>query len=149
MISNTDKLILSELRNNSRKPLSEISRKTGIPVSTIFDRIKKLDNVVYKHTSLIDYSRINHNIVVHFIIKTAEAERNKVKDFFNSHTNVNNLYKITNGFDFMVECIFKDMKQLEDFNEELRKFDIKNKNQFHVIEELKKEEFLTKKQDFN
>jgi Lrp/AsnC family transcriptional regulator for asnA, asnC and gidA len=150
MISKTDKLILIELRKNARKPLAEISRNTGIPVSTIFDRLKKLEkNVVHKHTALIDYSKVNHNMIVNFIIKTDETEREKLKDFLESHKNVNSIYRITSGYDFMVECIFKDMKQIEDFNEELYNFKIKNKSQFHVIEELKKEEFLTKKEHFD
>jgi len=149
MISKTDQLILTELRKNARTPLAEISRNTNIPVSTIFDRLKKLEKkIIHKHTSLIDYSKINHNMVVNFIIKIDEPERKKLKDFLDKHRNVNSIYKITTGYDFMVECVFKDMKQIAEFNEDLLNFKIKNKEQFHVIEELKKEQFLTKKEHF-
>ena len=37
-----DKKILTELISNSRMPISKISSKTGIPDSTVSNRIKKL-----------------------------------------------------------------------------------------------------------
>ena len=149
MISKTDQLILTELRKNARAPLAEISRNTNIPVSTIFDRLKKLEKqIIHKHTALIDYSKINHNMVVNFIIKIDESERKKLVNFLEKHHNVNSIYRIS-GYDFMVECVFKDMKQIAEFNEDLLNFKIKNQDQFHVIEQLKKEQFLTKKEHFS
>ncbi|MBU4209210.1 MAG: winged helix-turn-helix transcriptional regulator [Proteobacteria bacterium] len=42
MIKKTDLIIISSLRQNAREKLTEMSRKTRIPVSTIFDRIAEL-----------------------------------------------------------------------------------------------------------
>lgn len=43
MIKEKDRTILNLLRKNSRIQLTEIQKETSISVSTIFDRIKKLE----------------------------------------------------------------------------------------------------------
>ena len=150
MISKTDKLIITELRNNARMALADISRNTGIPVSTIFDKLKKLEErCVHKHTSLIDFSKVNYNMIVNFVLRVEEKEREKVRSFLLKHNNINNVFRLNSGYDFLVEGVFRDMKQIEDFNEEIMKFKIVSKKDFHVIEELKKEEFLSEKEHFD
>ena len=60
------------------------------------------------------------------------------------HGNVNSIYKINNGFDFQVEVIFRNLKEVEAFVESLEdSFSITSKQIYYVIDELKKECFLT------
>ena len=42
-VTKTDKKILAALAHNSRDTMTNISRKTNIPVSEIFDRLKLLE----------------------------------------------------------------------------------------------------------
>ena len=37
-----DMKMIAHLRQDARMPLTKMSRRTGIPVSTIFDRLKSL-----------------------------------------------------------------------------------------------------------
>ena len=37
----TDTIIISQLRTNGRMQITDLSRKTGLPVSTIHDKIKR------------------------------------------------------------------------------------------------------------
>jgi len=48
-----DLLILSELRQNARETLTKMSKHTGIPISTIFDKIKQLN--IEKEIIFTDY----------------------------------------------------------------------------------------------
>jgi len=56
---------------------------------------------------------------------------------------VNSLYRINNGYDFLLQCVFRNVKDLEDFLESLeQKYKIKSKNVWYVIDALKQETFL-------
>ena len=57
----------------------------------------------------------------------------------------NGVYKVNNGFDFLVEFIFRNMKELEEHLEYLQEnFDMKDTKAFYIIDELKEEDFLSK-----
>ena len=49
-MKNKDLKIISYLRQNARMPLTKMSKKTQIPVSTIFDRLRtNEDDLIYKN----------------------------------------------------------------------------------------------------
>ncbi|MDP2907193.1 MAG: Lrp/AsnC family transcriptional regulator [Nanoarchaeota archaeon] len=141
----TDLLIISGLRQNAREKLTEISKKTRIPVSTIFDRIRTLEgDVIKKHTALVDFGKLGYNTRANIILKVGKGDREAVKDFLMKHNSVNSAFKINNGYDFLIEAVFANIKDVEDFIESLEeKFSIKSKQVFYIIDDLKKEEFLS------
>ncbi len=48
-----DLSVLAKLRQNARERLTKMSRKTSIPVTTLYNKIKTLESsIVKKHTSL-------------------------------------------------------------------------------------------------
>ena len=54
------------------------------------------------------------------------------------------IFRINNGFDFIVEAVFKNINELENFIESLEdKFKIKSKNVYYIIDEIKREKFMT------
>jgi len=140
MLKQKDKAIIKHLRENSRKSLTKISKETNIPVSTIHDKLKRLESgVIKRHVSLIDFSKLNYSIKVHFVVRS--EQKNKLKSFLMSHFSVNTISSVINNYDFYIECIFKDLKELDEFKEELQKFKIKDIQETMIVEELKKEDF--------
>lgn len=130
--------IIKQLRNDARKSIAAISRETNTPVSTVYDRIKKLEKCIIKHTSLIDFSKLNHHVHIHLYLKGKEP--GKLFEFLNSSKCLNNLRRVE-GYDFLAECIFPDMRGMHDFYEELDGY-IESKKEIHIIEPLKQEAFL-------
>ena len=54
-----DLLLMTHFRRNSRENLTQISRLTNIPVSTIFDKLREYEKgLIQRHTTLIDFRRI-------------------------------------------------------------------------------------------
>lgn len=141
----TDLLIISSLRQNAREKLTNMSKKTRIPVSTLFDKIKGYETgIIRKHTALIDFSRLGYNTRVNIILKVNKKDRESVRAFLMKHSSVNSAFKINNGYDFLVEAVFRNIKDVEDFVELMEeKFSIKTKQVFYVIDDLKKEAFLS------
>lgn len=143
MLDEKELLILVELRKNSRRSLAEMSRKTDIPSSTIFDKLIELNKaIIRKNVTLFNFDKVGYCVKVNFIIK-CRKER-EIKEFLLRNNNVNSAYRVNNGADFFIECLFKDMHELELFKEELAEFGIDNLKEHHTVEEIKKEEFMTK-----
>lgn len=144
MIKKSDLKFISHLRKNSRQTLTSISKKTNIPISTLYDKLKLHEgSVILKHTTLLDFAKLGFNCRANILLKTSREHRDKLGSYLKAHPVINNLYKINNGFDFFAEGIFCHVKDLEDFLEELEKnFPLEEKRTHYVIEDLKREEFM-------
>jgi len=140
-LSEKEILILLVLRKNSRQSLAEISRKTNIPLSTIFDNLRRLEEkLITKHTSLIDFPKLGFNIKVVILLKT--NKRNELKNFLIQHKNTNMIHRTNNNYDYFVETIFKNMKELHGFLEDLENFNIERMDHYYIEEDVKREEFF-------
>ncbi len=143
-LSYNELLILHELRKNSRISLAEISRKIDIPTSTVFDKINSLNKkLIKKHITIMDFPKMGYNIKVNYIIKA--EKKDTLRNFLIDHKNVNTVYRTNNGSDFFVEGVFKNLKESQEFLESLTIFGIEKISEHFVVEELKRESFLTKK----
>ena len=139
-----DLKIVSHLRTDSRMSLTKISKNTGIPVSTIFEKMKRnAGNIIAKNTCLLNFSKLGMNTRAKIALRTIPDDRARLKEFLEKNKNLNSLFKINNGYDYMLDMVFENMKDLEDFLEELEfNFKIKSKHVFYVIEEIAQEKFL-------
>ena len=137
-------LILSYLRKNSRIQLTELSRRSGIPVSTLFDKLKTTTPFVQKYTTLIDFQPLGFPTRAMVVLKVRKNNREDVAHFFQHHKSVNSAFKINNGCDYILDVLCKDMKELEDFLEYLEETYKTEKQQvYHILEILKQEDFLS------
>lgn len=145
MMNKKELLLISFLRNNARETITNMSKGTNMPISTIFDMIKRYEkNVIMKHTALIDFSALGYSTRVNIMISVDRKAREELKKFLKLDSKVNTVYRINNGFDFIVEAIFKNVKELQDFIEEIEeKFDITKRDVFYIIDDIKREGFLS------
>ena len=139
-----DILVLSNLREDARKTLTELSKATKVPVSTIYDKIREFQNgIIKKHTTIIDFSKLGFNTRANIAVKINKEQKEEFRNFVVKSFHVNSVYKINNGYDFLVECVFRHIKEMEDFMEDMdQKFKIKNKQVYYLIDEIRRESFL-------
>ncbi len=144
-VKKSDIKIISELRENGRIRLTTLSKKTKMPISTIHERLKKhVKSGLLKSTALLQFDKIGYNTRAHILLAVDQTDKEKLFKYLKNHPNVNTLYKINNGWNLMMECIFEDMYSLEEFVENIENNNtIKRKEIHYVLEELKKERFLT------
>jgi len=138
--------IISHLRQDSRSSLVPISHQTKIPVSTLYDQIRKLshDQVIKKFTSWVDFSKLGYSHHSKIVLMVDCKERQILLDFLKQCPAVNSISKVNHGFDYMVELVHKDVKEYSLFMEELKdKFLIINLHEYQILEEIEKEKFLT------
>lgn len=144
MLERKELILLSHLRQNARKNLTTISRETGIPVSTIFDKIRKYEKtVIKKHTALLDFSQLGYDVKVHIALRVPREQRNDLKEYLMKEPLVNSVYRINNGYDFLIEAFFRNIREVHDFVEGLERFKVKKPEEYYVLEEIKKEAFMS------
>ncbi len=135
--------LLTHLRSNSRDKLTTISKKTNIPISTLFDMLKELQgDVITKHTSIVDFSKLGYHTHAKVFMKFDKEGKDAARKFLQFHDNVNSVYKINNGWQFMIETVHKNVRDLDQFLELLdEKYSIEKKEIHYIVEEIKKEGF--------
>ena len=112
-------------------------------MSTLFDKLKGYEgDLITKHTSLLDFNRMGYDVRVQLILKVKKEQKEKLQNFLMKHLMVNSFYKVNNGFDFMVETVFKNMNEYHQFNEVLENYGIQKKHEFFILQELRREAFL-------
>ena len=137
-------ILITHFRKNARQPLTKISRKTGIPVSTIFDRLKQFKgNIIIKHTALLNFRELGYDLRVNFLLSVDNEEKEKLQNFLMMSSSTNSIFKVNNQYDFLVECIFKNMKEFQEFSDSMHQYSINAKEEYFILEELKKEEFFS------
>ncbi|MFH1917396.1 MAG: Lrp/AsnC family transcriptional regulator [Nanoarchaeota archaeon] len=146
MIDEKDSQFITYLRNNARINLTTVSRKTSIPISTLYDRLKIGEKgIITRHTSLLDFAKLGYGCHAQVILKVDRDCREKLKDYLLKMECVNSLAKINNGFDFLAEIIFANIKELEEFLEDLdNRFKVLTRQVYYIIEEITREHFMTR-----
>ena len=100
--------------------------------------------MIKKYTSIIDFSKLGYNVRATILIKVNKDFKDKIKEHLNFNRSLNSVYKINNGYDFMLEGIFREIKDVEFFLENLENnFGITDKYVYYIVDELKREDFLS------
>ncbi len=135
---------LSCLRENSREKLTEISKKTNIPISTLFDMLKEMQgSVITKYTVLLNFHQLGYQAHAQVFLKVNPECKEKLRNHLQLNQNVNGLYKINNDWDFMIETLHKNIRELDGFMDSLSsKFKIEKHQIHYLVDEIKREGFV-------
>lgn len=132
MLTKKERIVLYEIRKNSRQSFAKMSRNLNIPVTTIFETHKKLESIIYRYTTIIVFEALGFPIRVLINIQDSWETIN----FLKSSHEVNNLQLTDNGL--LAEAIFKTPKDKHVFLEKLKYHDSNIKN-YELVEEIKRE----------
>jgi DNA-binding Lrp family transcriptional regulator len=136
--------VVRQLRSNARETLTKMSRKTGIPVSTIYEWLKGFeDNVITKHTCLLDFRQLGYDLRVTMLVKTPGDIKQDIQRFLQTHHRVNTVYRINNGYDFLAEVLFRTMAELQEFLDTLDLKGITERKEYYILDEISREAFLS------
>jgi DNA-binding Lrp family transcriptional regulator len=144
MINEKYLIVFQYLRQNSRFQLTQLSRKTGIPITTIYDQIRHEDSFVRKYTALLDFEKLGYHARFVVALSVSPKDKQNLREYLLKNHQVNSLFSINNGYDFLAEGIFKQLRGAEKFIEEIEQgFSIKNKHVHYITNDLKQEAFLS------
>ncbi len=132
--------LIAHLRQNSREKLTAISRKTNIPVSTLFDLLNSINqDIIIRPTVLLDFVSLGFQCQAQVFIKVKGDKDSLVKHLMYSDC-VNSVYKLNDSYDFVIETVHRSIRDLDRFLEELdQKYGVKDKKIHYLVDELKRE----------
>ncbi len=147
MLDEKDWQILEHLKQNSKLSTYKIARKTLIPVTTVHNRIKKLEKqgIIQKYTVIVDNKKlgkpITAYILVHYDISlwgkkiSREEFRKKILEL----PNIEAIEYLTGRFDILLKVQLRDMEELNTIIlDKLRQIPgIGSSETFFVLEEVK------------
>lgn len=110
-----DMALLGELAKNSRLSEKKLARKTGIPMTTVHNRVKKLQDagVVTGYGLRVDYKKIGKPITAYVLVKAASQVDQK--DLLNYIVRIPPVYEaamITGEFDILFKVRVANMEDL-------------------------------------
>ena len=140
-----DKRIIAQLRKDARASLTNISKRTDISISTLFERLKQLrGQAVTKFTCIVDFKRLGlhaHSLAVYSV---SRANKKALRKYLHAHPNVNSVYRINHKYDFLVELVFDGLLAQEEFIDKTDElFGTRPTHIFYVVDILSREKVLS------
>jgi Lrp/AsnC family transcriptional regulator, leucine-responsive regulatory protein len=123
-LDNKDLKVLDLLKDNSKLTTSQISKKTGIPITTVHNRIRKMEKlgIIVGYTLKLNYKKLGQGILCYVLVgiiynlpsgKKVKQEdvAKKIKKF----GGVEEVSIVAGGTDVLVKVRAKDIEGLNDF----------------------------------
>ena len=136
--------LLTALRKNSRLTLTQMSKETKIPISTLYDRLKvQTGTTITKHTSILDFTKLGYSTRMIVYLQVDALQRDELEKCLQVHENINNVYEVVQDFDYGIEGIFKTIQEATSFIKQLQERFPSIKYQSHFINrDVVREKFL-------
>jgi len=114
-LDDKDMDILSLLKKNAKSTTQQISRELNIPITTVHNRIKKLESegIISKYTVIINQKKLGKTISARLAIRVTKlADQNKIcNDLLNLEA-VDRVYQITGNHDIVAKVCLKNIEEL-------------------------------------
>ena len=141
-MDDVDTAILRSLIKNSRISLSQMSKEIDVPDATISNRLKKLENEVIKHyTVILDWHKIGLDITTIIIIQTESEKHESVKEELSKLDEVSEVYSVSGEYDILIKVWVRDIEELNKLmNAKIRSIDgVEDLTEMIVMERVKEE----------
>lgn len=123
MLDEKDRVILGILQQDANLSTYKITKKTGIPQTTVLNRMRRLkaEGIIRRYTLDVDWKKLGLNnkaLIFVKVDKNAEQKESKVgeieKKIF-KYPLVLNVKRLMGKYDFMIELVCKDIEELNGF----------------------------------
>tara|TARA_B100001971_G_C18193260_1_gene539926 strand:- start:505 stop:1464 length:960 start_codon:yes stop_codon:yes gene_type:complete len=124
-LKESDIRLLNYLYHNNREPSTKIAKATKLTRDQVEYRLKKYqsEEIIKQFFAIFNYEKLGYNLSVGLLLK---IKPNKIKEFSNSlkeNKNCLSKGKVLGDYDFYLDLIFKNEKELNGFISNLFKED--------------------------
>ena len=118
-VDDLDLSILCALRENARMTNLELSRKLGISEATVRRRIKMLEEkgIIKGYSALINCYAVENSIKAFVYLKVDKRYIDKIAEELRNENRLITLYRILGDYDLLCECLFLNMRELQEFED--------------------------------
>ncbi|MBW2985995.1 Lrp/AsnC family transcriptional regulator [Candidatus Woesearchaeota archaeon] len=135
--------VLEELKQNAKRTTSQISKRVNLPITTVHNRIKKLEKlgVIKSYTVELDYKKLDKPLaayvmvtVVYMLPSGIKVMQEDVAKEIKGLAGVESVELLTGATDILVKVRVKDVEELNEFIiKQLRKIEGVDKAQTSVV----------------
>jgi len=120
-----DLAIINELQMDGRASYSKLSKKIGMPSSTIHDKVKRLisNGVIKGYTIIIDKEKVGLNSVAIIGVETGAKQFKDVAKSLCEIREIAEVYGTTAEFDLMVKVYAPSRDELSNVLNQIRSLD--------------------------
>ncbi|MDY3919639.1 MAG: Lrp/AsnC family transcriptional regulator [Candidatus Limivivens sp.] len=114
-----DYKILECLRTNARQSASDISKKIHLSVSTVIERIRKMEasGIIKSYTAVLDEKKLGNDVTA---LMEVSLEHPKYYESFTDgilkNPNIISCYYLAANFDFLLKIVCRSSEHLEEIH---------------------------------
>ena len=116
-IDKLDLKIINVLNENARTSFREISRKLKVSLTTVANRVKRLeqDGIIKGYIPLINLDRVGYDLLTIIGIRIAHGKLTEVERKISKNPHVYEIYDTTGEWDSLIIARFKSREELNTF----------------------------------
>ena len=137
-----DEKILCILNEDARKSYREIARKLNVSLTTVSNRIKRLedDKVIERYIPLLNQEKMGYDLTAVINVKISHGKLLEVQERISKDTHVSGVYDITGEWDSLIIAHFKDRRDLNGFIKGVLSIDNVEKTNTQIVLNIVKNE---------
>lgn len=137
-----DYKILEKLNENARKSYRAIARELKVSLSTISNRIKKLEDekVIERYIPIINQEKFGYDLTAVINVKISHGKLIEVQEKISKNKHVSGVYDITGDWDSLIIANFKDRRELNGFIKGILAIDNVEKTNTQIVLNIVKNE---------
>lgn len=137
-LDEADIKILKELQKNSRLSFEELGKRTGISKSTIYRKVKRMEElgIIRRYTVSIDHSVFGNEVVAFVLIKIEPDKIPSVAGKLTRFREVLSVYRITGEYNILVKLATPTVESLNRLIKKFHEFGAKETITILVLEKF-------------
>jgi len=137
MKQDIDEKILLELKHDAKATMGQIARRTGIPTTTVHNRIKRMEaaKIIKRYVPVLDHAKLGKGIhAMIFVSAEHKTDQEHLAKRLLAIDGIDSARIITGGFDLIVEARVGTIDELNALiTKELRKVQGVEKTQTMIV----------------
>jgi DNA-binding Lrp family transcriptional regulator len=134
--------IICSLNENSRKSYRTLAKELRVSISTISNRLKKLqkDGIIENYIPVINREKIGFDLTAAINIKITHGKLLEVQKEISRDSQVSGVYDITGDWDSLIIAHFKDRRDLNNFIKKILSMDFVERSNTQMVLNVVKDE---------
>ena len=137
-----DNNIIKSLNNNGRKSLRTISKELKVSLSTVSNRIKRLEkeDIIERYIPIINPEKTGLDLTALINLKITHGKLIETQKKISKDPHISAMYDITGDWDSLIIASFKDRKELNRFIKKVLSMENVERTNTQVVLNIVKDE---------
>ena len=134
-VDETDRMIIEVLCDDARTSLRKISKKIGVSLGAVSNRVKKLEKngVIKGYTVLLDADKIGWELTVVIGIRIQKGRLIEIQEKIAKDRRVYAVYDVTGNYDSMIVAKASNRKDLDDLSKNVLSIEGVERSVTHLV----------------